>query len=61
MDLLIRVIAVDADDLYRVAGRILACPGIVRTRTALAMRELLPFRLCGVIDRLGDQGTAKGR
>ncbi|WP_230424136.1 Lrp/AsnC family transcriptional regulator [Streptomyces radicis] len=55
MDLLIRVIAADADDLYRVAGRILACPGIVRTRTALAMRELLPFRLSAVLDNLAGQ------
>ncbi|WP_062213040.1 Lrp/AsnC family transcriptional regulator [Streptomyces sp. NBRC 109706] len=56
MDLLIRVIASDAEDLYRVAGHILACPGVLRTRTSLAMRELLPLRLTQVLDVLADDG-----
>ncbi|MFG2586136.1 Lrp/AsnC ligand binding domain-containing protein [Streptomyces malaysiensis] len=30
-DLLVRVVAADAEDLYRVAGQILAIPGIDRT------------------------------
>jgi DNA-binding Lrp family transcriptional regulator len=44
-DLLVRVVAADAEDLYGVAGRILAVPGIERTTTALVMRELVPHRL----------------
>ncbi|MGW7351613.1 Lrp/AsnC family transcriptional regulator [Streptomyces sp. NPDC054784] len=56
MDLLVRVIASDADELYHVAGRILACPGVRRTRTSLAMRELLPYRLTQVLDTLADDG-----
>jgi len=50
-DLLIRVVAVDADDLYRVAGQILATDGIVRTRTALAMRDLVGHRLSPLLRR----------
>ncbi|AZM61511.1 MULTISPECIES: Lrp/AsnC family transcriptional regulator [unclassified Streptomyces] len=44
-DLLVRVVARDAEDLYRIAGQILAVPGIERTTTALAMRELVPHRI----------------
>ncbi|MGH3634145.1 MAG: Lrp/AsnC family transcriptional regulator [Mycobacterium sp.] len=44
-DLLIQVVARDADDLYRIAGRILDLPGVQRTRTGLVMRELLDYRL----------------
>ncbi len=44
-DLLIQVVAKDADDLYRVAGRILDINGIERTATGLAMREIVHYRL----------------
>lgn len=50
-DLLVRVVAIDTEDLYRVAGRILAVPGIERTTTALAMRELVPHRLTPLLRR----------
>jgi DNA-binding Lrp family transcriptional regulator len=50
-DLLVRVVAADAEDLYRIAGQILAIPGIERTTTALAMRELVPHRLTGLLLR----------
>jgi DNA-binding Lrp family transcriptional regulator len=45
VDLLIRVVAVDADDLYRIAGQILATPAVQRTNTALVMRRMVDFRL----------------
>lgn len=48
-DLMCQVVAVDADDLYRVGQQILRCPGIHRTRTALLMRALLPFRTTGLL------------
>lgn len=48
-DLMCQVVAVDADDLYRVGQEILRCPGIHRTRTALLMRDLLPFRTTGLL------------
>ncbi|WP_432044282.1 Lrp/AsnC family transcriptional regulator [Streptomyces cadmiisoli] len=55
-DLLVRVAAADAEDLYRVAGRILAVPGVERTTTALAMRELVPHRLTPVLRRIAAGG-----
>lgn len=44
VDLVIHVVARDADDLYRIAGRILAIPGVERTNTALVMRQLVDYR-----------------
>ena len=44
-DLLVRVVAVDAEDLFRVNGKILAVSGVERTETSLAMGELIPFRM----------------
>jgi DNA-binding Lrp family transcriptional regulator len=51
VDLLVRVVAKDADDLYRIAGRILATDGVERTTTALAMRKLVDYRLTPLLDR----------
>ncbi|MDT5024940.1 MAG: hypothetical protein QOE61_1366 [Micromonosporaceae bacterium] len=51
-DLLVRVVATDAEDLYRIAGQILAAPGIERTETALAMRRLVDYRLTPILQRL---------
>jgi DNA-binding Lrp family transcriptional regulator len=58
-DLLIQVVARDADDLYRVAGHILGIRGVKRTNTALVMRELVDFRLSPLIDRLSPDGSAR--
>lgn len=44
-DLMIRVVARDADDLYRIAGRILDVDGVKRTTTGLIMREMVPHRV----------------
>ncbi|GAB89745.1 Lrp/AsnC family transcriptional regulator [Gordonia rhizosphera] len=44
-DLLVQVVARDADDLYRVAGLILDIDGVQRSTTALRMRTLVEFRL----------------
>lgn len=44
-DLMVQVVATDADDLYRIAGRILAIDGVERTQTALVMRELVDHRI----------------
>lgn len=55
-DLLVDVVATDADDLYRIAGRILAIPGVERTATALAMRELVGYRVTGLLKRRADPG-----
>lgn len=51
-DLLVRVVAPDADDLYRIAGQILTTPGIERTDTALIMRRLVEHRIEPLLQRL---------
>lgn len=44
-DLLVQVAARDADDLYRVAGRVLAVDGVKRTNTGLVMQTLVDYRV----------------
>lgn len=51
-DLLVQVVAADADDLYRIAGQILAIPWVERTDTALVMRELVTYRIDPLLRRL---------
>lgn len=51
IDLLVHVVAADADDLYRIAGQILAIPGVERTNTALVMRELVNYRITPLLRR----------
>jgi DNA-binding Lrp family transcriptional regulator len=51
-DLMARVVAPDADDLYRIAAVILATPGVERTDTALVMRRLVNYRLQPLLQRL---------
>ncbi|MGU3431665.1 Lrp/AsnC family transcriptional regulator [Actinomycetes bacterium M1A6_2h] len=55
-DLLVRIVAVDANDLYRIAGLILDIAGVERTNMAIAMRELVTYRLTPVLERAA--GTA---
>ena len=51
VDLIIHVVAVNADDLYRVAGQVLAIEGIERTNTALVMRQLVDYRITPLLRR----------
>ena len=51
VDLLVHVVAADADDLYRVAGQILAIPGVERTNTSLVMRRLVDYRITPLLRR----------
>jgi DNA-binding Lrp family transcriptional regulator len=51
-DLLVRVVAQDADDLYRIAGQILDIDGVSRTTTALVMRDLVDYRVEPLISQL---------
>lgn len=44
-DLLVLVTARDAEDLYRIAGRVLSIEGVKRTDTGLVMRELVRYRI----------------
>lgn len=48
-DLLLRVVAKDPDDLYRVSEEIRLCPGINRTSTSLFLREVIPYRVTGLL------------
>lgn len=50
-DLLVYTAAADADDLYRIAGQILAIPGVERTSTALVMRQLVSYRVTPLLER----------
>ena len=50
-DLFVHVVAEDADDLYRIAGQMLAIPGVERTSTALVMRELVSYRITPLLTK----------
>ena len=50
-DLLVQVACSDAEDLFRIDRTILACEGVERTETALAMGELIPFRIVPLLER----------
>ncbi|KHL04553.1 Lrp/AsnC family transcriptional regulator [Sinomonas humi] len=55
-DLLVHVVARDADDLYRIAGRVLDIDGVEKTTTALVMRELVHYRVSPLVQQLIQQG-----
>ncbi|WP_053382814.1 Lrp/AsnC family transcriptional regulator [Leucobacter celer] len=48
-DLLLRVVAKSPEDLYRVSEEIRLCPGINRTSTSLFLREVIPYRVTGLL------------
>jgi DNA-binding Lrp family transcriptional regulator len=54
-DLLVHVVATNADDLYRIAGQILAIPGVERTNTALVMRDLVNYRITPLLRRCAER------
>ena len=51
------LVARDADDLYRIAGHLLAIDGVERTSTSLVMRSLVGFRTAPLLRRLTDGGA----
>jgi DNA-binding Lrp family transcriptional regulator len=55
-DLLVRVVARDADDLYRIAGQLLATDGVERTTTSLMMRTLVEHRTRPLLERITTSG-----
>lgn len=57
-DLLVQVVARDADDLYRVAGLILSIDGVKRTVTGLVMRNLVDYRVGPLLRRHALLGSA---
>lgn len=50
-DLLVQVVCTDANDLFRIDATILACEGVERTETSLAMGEVIPFRVAPLLSR----------
>lgn len=60
-DLLCRVVARNTDDLYRVSEEIRLCPGIVRTRTSVFLRRVIPYRVDRLIQARRTQLAANGR
>jgi DNA-binding Lrp family transcriptional regulator len=54
-DLLVQVAAADGEDLYRIAGQILAIHGVERTNTALVMRKLIDYRVTPLLRRIAGQ------
>ncbi|WP_307479962.1 Lrp/AsnC family transcriptional regulator [Microbacterium trichothecenolyticum] len=48
-DLVLQVVARDADDLYRIGQLVLRCPGIRRTATSLVLQELIPYRMAQLL------------
>ncbi|MHA6793642.1 Lrp/AsnC family transcriptional regulator [Pseudonocardia bannensis] len=59
-DLLVHVVARDADDLYRIAGQLLATEGVERTTTALVMRKLVEHRMAPLLERAIRGGHDEG-
>lgn len=57
-DLLLRVVAKSPDDLYRVSEEIRLCPGINRTSTSLFLREVISYRVTGLLN--GDEKVNVG-
>ncbi|MFJ2742476.1 Lrp/AsnC family transcriptional regulator [Streptomyces sp. NPDC087440] len=58
-DLMTRVVARDAGHLEDVIQRLIQVPGVVRTRTEVALRERVPHRLLPLVEAIGR--AAKGR
>jgi DNA-binding Lrp family transcriptional regulator len=50
-DLLVQVVARDADDLWRITEQVLAIPGVQRTDTALALRRFVEHRVTLLLER----------
>jgi DNA-binding Lrp family transcriptional regulator len=51
-DVLVRVAARDADDLYRIAGQLLATDGVERSNTSLVMRTFVGHRMAPLLKRI---------
>lgn len=60
-DLLVRVVARNPDDLYRVSEEIRLCPGITRTSTSVFLREVVPYRIRPLLDAGPEPATRRRR
>ena len=57
-DLLVQVVAVDADDLWRITEQVLAIPGVQRTDTNLALRRFVDHRMTPLLERAAGTGRS---
>jgi DNA-binding Lrp family transcriptional regulator len=55
-DLLVRVVARDADDLWRITERVLSIEGVQRIDTALALRSFVEHRVTPLLERAAGGG-----
>jgi DNA-binding Lrp family transcriptional regulator len=53
-DLLVRVVARDADDLWRITEQVLAIEGVQRIDTALALRRFVDHRVTPLLERAAE-------
>ena len=53
-DLLVHVVARDADDLWRISEHLLAIPGVQRIDTALALRRFVEHRTSPLLERAAE-------
>lgn len=58
-DLIVHVVARDADDLYRIAGKILDIDGVERTDTSFVMGEFVKYRIAQLIAAPPERGGAR--
>ncbi|MFT2015339.1 Lrp/AsnC family transcriptional regulator [Streptomyces sp. 796.1] len=56
-DLMTRVVARDAGHLEDVVQRLIQLPGVVRTRTEIALRQRVPYRMLPLVDAVGAQAA----
>jgi DNA-binding Lrp family transcriptional regulator len=57
-DLLVQVVARDADDLWRITEQVLTIPGVQRTDTNLALRRFIDHRMTPLLERAAGLATA---
>lgn len=48
-DLMLQVLARDADHVYEITQRIMACRGIRRTATSIVLREIMSYRIAQLL------------
>ncbi|MFJ8864371.1 Lrp/AsnC family transcriptional regulator [Streptomyces sp. NPDC102473] len=60
-DLLVNVVATDAEDLYRIAAQILGIPDVERSTTALVMRQLVDYRIGPLLRRAATRKAGRPR
>lgn len=52
-DILVRIVCRSAEELFEVDARLLQIPGVERTETALAISELVPYRIAPLMREVG--------